>query len=245
MEKRIKKQISYGLLYLIIFSAIGAGIYFRVRQKTEITPPILAPKDIEIIWARQSMQPNTNECDLVAQIKNPNPYHFATQINYQFILYGLNNQIMSQIHGVSWILPNQAKYIIANEVVCSELAGAETVSRIIFKTDQIQWETYNEYHEPQIQIFQKDFQKLTQGPPYAQVSAIVANKNEFNLTNIKINIILEDANNNLIAARQTQIDNLVANQETKISYQWLTEIKENVYRLTIEPDLPITNDFLK
>ncbi|PJE58811.1 MAG: hypothetical protein COU83_01830 [Candidatus Portnoybacteria bacterium CG10_big_fil_rev_8_21_14_0_10_40_22] len=137
-------------------------------------------------------------------------------------------------------MPNQEKYIIANEVPCTT-----NLSRVIFKNDPPLWQAYTEYHEPQIQIFQKEFQKLSQGPPYAQASAIIVNKNEFDLTNIKINIVLEDANDNLIAARQTQIDNLVANQETKINYQWLTEIKENVYRLTVEPDLPITNNFLK
>lgn len=242
MGKRIKKQILYGLLYLIIFGAIGTGIYFKVRQKPEITPPILPPKNIEIIWAKSAQQ-KVGECDLVAKIKNPNPYHFLRQINYQFLLFeqqGPNSNLVNQTSGSSWLLPNQEKYIIANEVPCTT-----NLSRVIFKNDPPQWQPYPEYHEPQIQIFQKEFQKLNQGPPYAQVSAIVANKNEFNLTNIKINIVLEDANNNLIAARQTQIDNLVANQETKISYQWLTEIKENVYRLTIEPDLPITNNFLK
>lgn len=242
MEKRIKKQILYGLIYLIIFGAIGTGIYFKVRQKPDVTPPILTPKDIEIIWA-QSAQQTVGECDLVAKIKNPNPFHFSRQINYQFLLFeqqSANSNLTNQVSGLTWLLPNQEKYIIANEVPCTT-----NPSRVIFKNDPPQWQTYIEYHEPQVQIFQKEFQKLTQGPPYAQVSAIVANKNEFNLTNIKINIILEDANNNLIAARQTQIDNLVANQETKISYQWLTEIQENVYRLTVEPDLSIINDFLK
>ena len=242
MKKRIKKQILYGLLYLTIFGTIGAGIYFKVRQKPGVTPPILAPKDIEIIWAKSAQQ-TIGECDLVAKIKNPNPYHFSRQINYQFLLFeqqGSSSNLVNQINGSTWLLPNQEKYIIANEVPCTT-----NLSRVIFKNDPPLWQAYTEYHEPQIQIFQKEFQKLSQGPPYAQASAIIVNKNEFDLTNIKINIVLENDSNNLIAARQTQIDNLVANQETKINYQWLTEIKENVYRLTVEPDLPITNNFLK
>jgi len=245
MEKRIKKQIIYGLIYLLILGGIITGIYFSVRQTATPKPPMLAPKDIEIIWAQQSMQPNTNECDLAAQIKNPNPYHFATQINYQFLLYGLNGQIISQVPGTTWLLPNQTKYILVNEIVCSELSGVKTVGRVIFKVGPISWQTYTEYTEPQIQIFQKELQKLTQGPPYAQISGVVVNKNNFDLTDLKINIILENNEGKLIGARQLPIESLVAGQEIKINYQWLTEIRDNIYSLIIEPDVSPSKNFLR
>lgn len=244
MQKRVKKQIIYGLIFLIIFAGIGSLIYLFIPKEPPLPPPaIIQPKDIEIIWAKSAQQV-LGLCDLAARIKNPNPNHFSYQLNYEFLLYeqqGPNSIVVSQKAGTTWILPYQEKYIIENQVSCPI-----NISRVIFKlAEKIDWQKFEEYREPQIEIFQKEYQKLQQGPPYGQVSAVVANKNEFPLENIFINIILEDNNNNLLSSRQGKIDYLLSSQEQKITHQWLTEINQDVFRLIIEPDIQISSIFLK
>lgn len=244
MQKRVKKQIIYGLIFLVILAGIGSLIYLLIpKEPAPLPPAIIQPKDIEIIWAKSAVQV-PGLCDLTARIKNPNSNHFSRQLNYEFLFYeqdGPNINLAGQKKGTTWILPNQEKYIIENQVNCPI-----NVSRIIFKPDEkINWQKFQEYREPRIEIFQKEYQKLNQGPPYGQASAVVVNKNEFPLEKILINIILENAEGSFLSARQVRIDYLSSGQEQKITHQWLTEINQDVFRLMIEPDIQISDIFIK
>lgn len=129
MDKRLFKQLVFGLLFLAIFSGIGTGFYFWLKpaptcfdhkknQGEEDVDcggpcPSCEIKTLAPLALKRVIQipVSTGKYDLGALIFNPNANWGVKTFDYKFIVYGPLDK-KTEIIGASFILPAEEKWII-------------------------------------------------------------------------------------------------------------------------------------
>jgi hypothetical protein len=253
MTKRTTKQIIIGLIFFLILSGIGFLIYYSSRPAPSCTDGIqnqgeeridcggpcspcelIYIKEIEVLWAK-ALSGQGNFYDLAAQIKNPNQNYGSGQVPYQFELYDAQNNLIAKYAGLTFILPNQTKYLLQVKAESSK-----PVKKVKLSFGQIKWQKPEDYQPPQLSIQQKEYRLLSnQEPGFAQVRAILVNKSNFDFDKVDIDILLFDSTHRLLALNTNEIRTLLAGQERDFVATWFNQIKGQVAFVEIEAETNI------
>jgi len=243
---RIIKQSIIILVYLLIFLAISTSVYYsyfrhipncydNIKNQNEeeidcggycIPCELMNIKDIEVIWSK--IIPNkTGFYDLAAQIWNPNQNYGTGYLPYTFELYDLQDQLIAQYSGRTFILPNQTKYLLN---LRAKNTNKPEFIKLVF--GQVEWEKPDDYSSSQLTIQQKQYS-------FSQVSAILFNESNYDFDKIDIDILLFDASHNLIGINSTEIRALLSWQKRDFIATWFEEVKGQVVFVEIEPETNI------
>ena len=253
MSRRTNKKITIALIFFLILTGLGFFVYYSIQPEPSCSdgiqnqgekdidcggpcPPceLVYIKDIEILWTK-AVAGQENFYDLAAQIKNPNPNYGSGQAPYRFELYDSQNNLIEQLNGVTFILPNQTKYLL-----WTKAESEKPVKRVKLSFGQIDWQRAENYQSPQLFVQQKEYRILSsQEPGFSQVSGILINKSSFDFDKISLDILLLDADNQLLAFGKTEVRTLAAGQKRDFAATWFKEIIGQVSFVEIEAETNI------
>lgn len=252
MEYRTRKQIIISTIFFLCLALIGVGVYFVTRPEPTCFDRVinqgeegidcggpcqpcslLSLEKIETLFIKAIPTKDQNY-DLLAKISNPNPNHGSAEVNYQFKLYDLNNKLVTDKSGTTFILPRETKYIVEPKISASGL-----VSRITFEVSQIKWKEFKDFQRPKIDIFNKDYRILRQEPIFSQTSGIVKNSSPFDFDKVKIIIVLFDKDDGVLAVNLIEVQTLLAGEERYFVAPWFFEFLGDVARIEAEPQTNI------
>ena len=168
MPRRLRKQILYGVFYLLVLALIGGGVYLaffkpaiscydKIKNQDEVEVdcggvcsglcvPIRA-KPIESVGQILVLYPESDSMSILAQIKNPNPDYAAKYFTYAFSFYDDTNNPIRVFQGTSFMYPGETKYILVPNVPSVDFL------RVEFSAENIDWvPAKNEHGAPRVSI---------------------------------------------------------------------------------------------
>jgi hypothetical protein len=253
MTKRTTKQLIIALIFLFILSGIGFLIYYFNRPAPSCfdgvqnqgeegidcggpcpSCELVALEQIKVLWIK-AIPAQGNFYDLAAQIKNPNQNYGSGQVPYQFELYDAQDNLIAEYTGLTFILPNQTKYLLQTKAESSR-----PVSKVKLSFAEIEWQKIEDYQPPQLVIQQKEYRLLgSEEPGFSQTRGVLINKTNFDFDKIDIDILLFDSAHHLLAVGTTEIRTLLAGQERDFVATWFRKINGQVAFIEMEAETNI------
>jgi hypothetical protein len=248
MEQRLKKQILIGSIFGLIVLVIAFGVYFfylrvaptcadgKTNQGEEGIDcggpcqacELVNMRDVKIEWVKALPTIGQNY-DLVAMVSNPNQNYGSRKVDYEFKLFDLAGKEVGSKSGQTFILPRQEKSIIELKV-----GAVALVSKVTLNLGNVPWEKLDNYVDPKMSVFEKQYQTFNGGPPYSQVSCVLKNSDYADYKNIGLIFLLFDASGELLGVNYLSIDGLSANQQRYLSVPWQFPVSGQVAKVDVQ-----------
>lgn len=253
MGGRIIKQLIIALIFILILSGFGFLIYWVIQpgpscydgiqnqeeEKVDCGGPcpaceMFTIEDIKVVWIK-AVSNQENFYDLAAQIQNPNQNYGSGRVPYQFELYDSQGNLITQSKGITFILPNQTKYLLEVRIEC-----LQPISRVKLLFGEIEWQKPEDYQAPQLAIQQKEYRLLpSEETGFSQARGVLINKTNFDFEKIDIDVLLFNPTNKLLALNKTEIRTLLAGQERDFIVSWFNQINGQVASVEMEAETNI------
>jgi len=253
MAFRPIKQFIIALVFISILSGFGVLIYYLTRpapscfdgiqnqeeEEIDCGGPCISCEyktlqEVKALWT-EALPTQDNFYDLIAQIKNPNQNYGCGNIPYQFELYDTSNNLVGQVSGTTFILPNQTKYLIQMRVESSS-----PVNKVNLSFGKVEWQELRDYQLPQLVIQQKEYHLLgSEEAGFSQVRAVLVNKSNFDFEKIGIDILLFDSSRRLLAVNATEVGASLSGQRRDFIATWFREISGSVSFVEMEAETNI------
>ncbi len=237
MEYRVRKQIIISTIFVFLLALIGTGIYFGyiyqaptcsdgIKNQNEeeidcggLCQSCVPIKDIEIIWTK-AIPAGDGVWDLAAEIKNPNNNFGVSDLHYSFVAKDATGQVLGKKDGVAFILSNNSRYLIeANFASGQQISSLEVQ---IEKIEKSRWEKLKNFQAPDIFVTDKKFTVLDPVNYSAEASGTVQNNSDFDFDKVLVDIVLFDADNQIIGVSKTDVRTLVAGEGRYFSVKWFS-----------------------
>lgn len=168
MHRRLK-QLLYTIFYLVLWTGIGALIYYvflvpapscfdnkqnQGEEGIDCGGPcekICIPESvrtIELLNPVKLFWLDSNHVNLLATIQNGNPGFAASHFTYQFLVFNKSDMLVKTLSGDSFIYSDEVKQIPLLNVELSR----QSVSRVEFVSKNINWMKTNEFGKPNIKL---------------------------------------------------------------------------------------------
>ncbi|MAF20385.1 MAG: hypothetical protein CMI55_01755 [Parcubacteria group bacterium] len=253
MSNRLVKQIIIAFIFFSILAGIGFLIYYFNRTIPSCDDGILnqseeridcggpcAPcqsintEDLEVLLVK-AVSAQDSFYDLIVQIRNPNKNYGSGRVPYRFRLNDVEKDLTLEFSGLTFILPNQSKYLIETKV---EFSGQ--APKIEFSLGEVEWQKLEDYQPPQLIVQQKEY-RLLDGDQLgsSQARGVLVNKSNFGFEKINIDVLLLDSFQNILAVNTTEMKTLLAGQERDFFINWTGEIPGEVASVEIEAETDI------
>ncbi len=215
-SRRLFKQIFIAIIYLVIFSGIGAGIYFLFRPTP--TPPLPPPPTIypiEVIWS-QVFSSGTDTYSTAAKIKNPNTDFGASDLNYKVYLYDTNGVLIKALAGKSFIWPGESKYIVEGGI---NLLKAPI--KAILKIENPVWREVLNFRGVDLTLKNINYRRgESDSGKFFTVDFIAHNNTPFNLEKVYVSAVVLNKEKLPIAVGLTVLENLKSKERRPFSIPW-------------------------
>jgi len=265
MEYRIRKQIIILIIVFLILALIGTGAYFlflkpkptctdniKNQDETEIDcgGKVCQPceintlKNIETVWVKVFPLSNGNY-DFAAKIINPNPNFGNKSFRYSFEVLDAAGQLLGRLDGISFILPNESKYLIGNNFL-----SKQPVASVNLKIDsgtKNDWQMLADYQGEQLLVKDKNFAVLNNIKFSAQANGVVKNNTKFDFDTVVVSLVLFDASHQPIGAAISTMNTLRAGEERYFSVKWSMPFASPVasYEMQAETNLLSDENYLR
>ncbi len=254
MSRRTNKQIIIASVFILILFGFGFLVYsYLIKPELSCTDNIknqgeedvdcggpcpscelVYIKGIEVLSVKV-IPAKGSFYDLVAEIKNPNQNYGSGQVSYKFELYDSQDSLIVEYSGLTYILPNQTKYLLKVRAESSK-----PVKQVKLSFGEVKWTKPEDYQTPQLGIQDKEYRLLSnEESGFAQVRAILVNKTGFDLDRVDIDILLFDSSNRLVAINTNEIRTFLSGQERDFLSTWFNPISGQVTSVEIEVETNI------
>lgn len=191
-------------------------------------------KEIKVLSTKAILNQN-DFYDIFAQIKNPNQNYGSGWVSYKFELYDLQNNLVAERSGSTFILPGQTKYLLQ-----SKIKSAEQIEAVKLSFSSIEWEKPEDYQAPEFVIKQKEYRLLDdQGPKFSQAKGVLVNQNNFDFGKIDIDVLLFNSSYHLVGLNTIEIRTLLAGEEREFVVFWFNEVSSQVAFMEMEAETNI------
>jgi hypothetical protein len=254
--KRGLKQIVIVVVYLALFSAAVALLYFLFRKgptctdkklnqgETEVDcggpcapcPETIVAQDVTVL-EKKIVPAGAGKYDLLVKVKNPNPRFGVENFDYVFVIPGIGGNVAVEVRGSNFVLPTDEKYIFAFNV-----ESPENISAFDFKISSLKWAKFSEYQEPDISVFEKVFNLTSSGAGFAELKAKMKNKSGFDFRKIKAKAVIRNGQGEPIAVNETGFDDVRSDEEREIILKWNDAFAAgdvSALKVEIEPEVDI------
>ncbi|GIW66839.1 MAG: hypothetical protein KatS3mg095_0737 [Candidatus Parcubacteria bacterium] len=214
MNWRLKKQIVYGLIMMLLLSIFILGLWFvfkpapscfnNIKDSTEegidcggpCIPCEIANLKLETEKPKVIIYPN-NTFDIVVRVKNKSDKYGLRKFKYKFILTGDNN-IKAELSNESFILPLQTKYLTAVNIKKPDFNIISADIEIDFnKNDWLEIESYN----TKVEMLNYEIKDN-------KLFAEIINNDSIPYYDLEINFLIYDIFENIIGVLKTKVDYL-------------------------------------
>jgi len=222
MEARTQKQLIAGLIFILILSGIGYGIYSILAPKISCTDRIKNGKeegvDCGILACGKACEPAIMPINIISsqffQI-GPGDYDFVTQLSNPNVSYGASRleYSLGSISGSSYILPGQTKWLVLTALKIPD--GIQDVQLVI---KNAQWEKLDmPDNTVNLTIRRKDYHSVQKG---TQLDAVLYNDSNFDFDKIDVAVILFDDTGSIVGVNRTDIRTFLARSERGFNVVW-------------------------
>lgn len=257
MSRRTIKQTIIAFIFISILVGLGFLIYFYlikpgptcfdgIKNQNEeeidcggvcLSCELVYIRDIEVLSVKV-LPIQGNFYDLVAEIKNPNQNYGSGHVPYKFELYDTQDNLITEYSGITYILPNQTKYLLKIKAESNK-----PIKQVELSFGQVEWEKPESYQAPQLGVQHKEYRLLSdEEPGFAQVRAVLVNKTGFDLDRVDIDILLFDSSNRLVAININEIRTFLADQERDFFATWFNAIDNQINSIEIEAETNIFDE---
>ncbi len=217
-KRRLFKKIFIAVVYLAVFTGLGAGIYFLVRP-TPVPPPPPAPiiYPLEVIWS-QAFVAGSELYSVGAKIRNPNTDFGASSFSYTFYLYDENGASLTALAGESFIWPGESKYVILGGVSLTK-APVKTLLQL----GEPVWREVKNFSGIDLILGNINYGKGKVGSgKFFSVDFTAGNNTPYDLGKVYVSAIVLDKGELPIAAASTLLENLKSKERRSFSIQWFS-----------------------
>lgn len=257
MDYRLRKQIIIGFVYILLFCALGFGIYYlfiynapscsdNIKNQGEEEIDCGGPcdvcvpfQDIAVTWV-EVVKAGQSSYDFVAKIRNPNPNFGTTMLKYQFIAKDASGAVIGRRDGKTFILPDSSKYLIENNFESSQMIdSAEVIIEKIVKAD---WQKLDDYETLDIFVKDKNFQIKNDSTFLGEAAGTVKNNTSFGFDRMHVNVVLFGDGQKVLGASQSEIRTLGAGENRFFSTKWYWPLAGDVRFVDMEPETNVFSD---
>ncbi len=217
-RRRLFKKIFIAIIYLAVFTGLGAGIYFLIRP-TPITPPPLAPTiyPIEAIWS-QVFIAGPDLYSVAARIRNPNTNFGASNFSYTFYLYDANEALLTTSAGESFIWPGESKFIILGGINLTK-----TPVKTLLQLGEPTWREVKNFSGVDLTIGNINYGKGKTGSgKFFSIDFTASNNTPYDLGKVYVSAIVLDKDELPIAVASTLLENLKSKERRPFSIPWFS-----------------------
>ncbi len=223
MDYALKRQLSFGIVFIFIIFTVALSLYqtfapkptcFDGRQnqqeeKTDCGGPycqackVTKLENIAVLSSHMFLVGGTY--DAVAKIQNKNQQLGSHSFSYVFTFYDADKAIIGEKKGTGYVLAGQTRYIVENNIIIDK-----PVSFMEFTVSPVTWEEQKISLGPAaLPIFSKKYeQSASDKNGFSHVVGTVQNQSPYSFSVIDIAVVLLDKNQQPIAVGQTQISGL-------------------------------------
>lgn len=255
---RPRKQITVALIFFALIVLIGWGIYSLynvpvpncsdgIKNQDEIDVDCggaicmsCEPRQaITVLWTK-AISSGGGKYDLAAQIRNPNPNLGRAVFKYIFEFKNSEGRIIGQKNGTAFIMPNETKYIIDNNIKIDEPFSSLVLT--IESGLDIDWRAPEIYPSDNLIVKDRKIEIASQANYFAEATGVVKNSTAYGFQKVYLDIVLFDGAKNLIGAAKTELSTLAAGEDRAFSVRWFGPLEGAVASYDMQAS---TNYFLK
>lgn len=230
---RILKRIIIGLIYIIIFSGIGYGIYYSSLDKPSCADGIqngkeegidcgtlacsrvceesIKPLIIKNTEIKSQMEPKTIY-EVLISIENLNSNYGAKSGKYELNIFDENGNTVKTKESDIYILPGQTKYFVEIDSIDPGVIGQRADVRI----KSVEWVKADDFLSS---IFSINRESLpTDGR--TSYEAVILNNSDFDFDNVDVVVLVKDNAGNFKSANKTNLQTFLAKTERAIKVDW-------------------------
>ena len=193
-----------------------------------------AKNDIRVISSGFLESGIHNQYDIYGEIENPNSDLGSSKFEYSFFLKDSDGTVIANKTGSGFILPGEKKYLVENNI--EALAVPKTAELEIKNTE---WIRFEGYEKPQLKIVNKNYRMIDSGVGFSEATGILRNEPPFEFTVIKLQMILKDEEQNIIALNSTVINSVRSNESREFRAFWPNRFSGEVANLEFQADVNI------
>lgn len=190
--------------------------------------------DISTVWSRV-FRVVPGRYNTVALIENQNTNAALASIGYEFRLYDNSNVFVGRRTGRTYVVPNNKMLVFQS--------GIDTGDRVPVRSE------FTFIEQPFWLQIPKDARSgvpvnssnIVLKDPFTtpSLSARVQNNSRFTLYNMDVSAVLYNASNNVIAASQTFVEQLLEGQSQDVFFTWQDSFSEEPVRIEIIPQVDV------
>ncbi len=177
--------------------------------KNLCAPDALAPI---VLWSKV-FNISGDVYTVVAYVENPNINSKNSKATYQFEVFDENNKLLTVVDGQTSI-PKNKKFAIFETGIILKSGKPKSVD-FNFKTFGF-WEK-DEEKEPDISITYSSLLRATSSP---RITGEISNNSAKSIDQIELAVLVQDANENVVAASRSFIDNLLQKTSQDFVFTW-------------------------
>lgn len=262
MENRSAKRFIIILIYLALLALISFTIYKallpeetcsdKVKNQNEedvdcggVCAPCrkISAEDLKVENRGYVENERPGKFDFWALVSNPNNLFGAKSFQYEIKFKNSSGEIVSQRDGFGFILPGERKYIVENNLDC-----ANAPNSIDFAISKTEWVEFNGYYEkPDLNIVNKNYSQVSSGTGFSEASGLLKNKSPFDFNVIKVQIVLKDADEKVIALNSTEMRTVKSGEERDFKALWPNRFSGDVAYVDAQAEVNVfeSENFLK
>lgn len=257
------RQLVIGTVYLVLFIAIGTGVYFGyIKPKPTcfdgkmnqdelgidcggicaLCPEQVASLDLqtkETVFVPSGQ----NRYDVMAKVYNPNDTAGASSFEYQFELKDAAGRVLASRTGKNFILPQETKYLLEFNLDVTDDPSSATLT-----LSHIDWQSFSGYSEkPSVNIYQKRYSQISSGSGYSEAFGLVSNQSPYDFRSLLVKVILRDADGQPLAFNQTEMRTVVSHAERDFRLVWPNAFPGTVEKveMEVEADVYHSDNFIQ
>ncbi|MBI5079587.1 hypothetical protein HZB06_02915 [Candidatus Wolfebacteria bacterium] len=216
-SRRVLKRIFIAIIYLAVFTGLGAGIYFLFWPKPTPLAPAPTINPIEIIWS-QAFISGPNLYSAAAKIKNSNADFGAGFFSYTFYFYDQSGSLIATSPGESFIWPGESKYIISGGI---NLAKAPV--KTIIQIGEPNWREVKNFGGVDLTLGNVVYGKGKAGSgKFFSIDFTAINNTPYDLNKVYVSAMVFDKNELPIAAASTLVENLKSKERRPFVIPWFS-----------------------
>lgn len=237
------KKLIHFLLVTILLSFIGVvGLYdFKLFIEYIRSPKAQEPgisvylpyspefaEDLDVLWS--GFLPANGSYDLVAKIRNSNREEGTNSLQYKFTLLDSRDQVIKEVTGQTYILPEDTRYIIRTDVE----ADQRTVADVRFEIVSNRWIRKAGILRPDLisldHLTKLDINEVGR----LELFVVLQNNDLYNYKDVEVNAILLGDNDAIVAVNYTVINNFYNRTRREVRFFWPANVKDYVTNVEIE-----------
>lgn len=263
MEKRTQKQLTIGLIFVLIIGGVGYGFvdYFFLTEATCFDSvqngkeegvdcgllacgiacePAIMPLNIQF---QRIIKVRPGDYDFVAWINNPNSLFGASRVIYELNV-GVegkeilnSNQMPLSKTGNFYILPGQTRFVIVPGI-----RSNDALTGVSIDIKEVDWERVETFEEINFPIQRKSYTVINKNGTFSELEVVMFNDSDFDFDKVEASVILfssaeggpASGGDNIVAVNKTNIRTFLSRTERHFKVSWPVGLPADVVRQDVE-----------